>query len=84
MALPMVNTKVFFKIIFSAINRRSYSSYKKYGEFSKTMQGRLIVTEGRGYPLVAIEFYCHHEMVINFGCCNFMAIKRVAVVTIWL
>jgi hypothetical protein len=25
---------------------------KKYGEFSKTMQGRLTMTEGRGYPLV--------------------------------
>jgi hypothetical protein len=38
---------------------RSYSGYsflKKYiyDEFSKTMRGRLTVTEGRGYPLVYI------------------------------
>ncbi len=49
----------FIIIIFSAINQRSYLGYsisknKKYDKFSKIMQGRLIVTEGRGYPLVHI------------------------------
>ncbi len=59
--LPKVNTRVFIIIIiFSAINQQSYSSYnifknKKYDEFSKTMQGHLIVTEGRWYPLVYNE-----------------------------
>jgi hypothetical protein len=62
MALPRVNTRVLLLFLFFfAINRRSYSSYsilknKKYDEFSKTMQGCLIVTEGRGYPLVQTYF----------------------------
>jgi hypothetical protein len=47
----------YYYYYYFAINRRSYSGYnifknKKYDEFSKTMQGRLIVTDGHGYPLV--------------------------------
>ncbi len=59
--LPRVNTRVIIIIIIiSAINGRSYSGYslfknKKYDEFSKIMQGHLIVTEGRGYTPVYIK-----------------------------
>ncbi len=60
MALPRVNTRVLLLLLlFPPLTDGPTQAiaffFKNYGEFNKTMQGHLIVTEGRRYPLVILS-----------------------------
>jgi hypothetical protein len=52
----------------------TYNTFKnkKYDEFSKTMQGRLTVTEGRGYSLVSRICWKKKKRVLGFKFLGFL------------